>query len=154
MACGRGAPSLVETVGRYGNVIFLVILFFVRIQPHFLFIVIFVFQVFGPATIVHLAITCLAWWSMWQSARTHPVSLWVRTEGSMTSTSAWRWRSAPASSSVAVLSWRRRDSWGWPGRARWEQVWRWSVFNAKLQLVETVLEVRIPWLRVRMEWRL
>lgn len=38
MACCRGAPSLVETVGRYGNaVIFLVILFFVRIQPHFFF---------------------------------------------------------------------------------------------------------------------
>lgn len=94
---------------------------------------------FGPATIVHLATSCIARWSMWQSTRTHPVSLWVRTEGSMTSTSAWRWLSAPASSSVAVLSWRRRDSWGWPGRARWEQVRRWSAFNAKLPSGETAL---------------
>lgn len=59
---------------------------------------------------------------MWQTAPAHPASLWVRTGGSMISTSAWDWPSAPASSSEAALSSRRRDFCGWQGRGRCGQV--------------------------------
>lgn len=59
---------------------------------------------------------------MWQSTTTHPASLWARTGASTTSMSVWRWPSAPASSSEAVLSLRKKDSWDWRGRARCGQV--------------------------------
>ena len=56
--------------------------------------------------------------SMWRTTpETHPASLWVRTGASLTSTSAWGWPSAPASSSGAASSSRRKGCCGWRGRA-------------------------------------